>query len=565
MPPMNQPAARSWLNVLSRRTGFAAGGTIVLYAICLYALPVRAQQFDQNLSSPDAGTPGSLTPETLPEGTLPNGALRNAATPPAGASQVPVYNGLTIIPSLGITESFTDNVRESATNRVPDFFTTESPALFVTDNSPRLQGVVSLAPQFIQFINTPSEDSIGVNGLVNGTATLVPDLFFLTANASANQLSRIGDQGQAVPDVVPSSQQTQAFAYSLAPYALFRLGHDIDGQVRYQFSQTLFNGNTGSFVNPNTGQTLPPLTGGFQNELFGKLQSDPASGTLQGSVSADALEFTSEDPLLSSRNINGMATIAYLVRRALWITAGAGYQDLTYQDMPRLNYIGPIWSVGFKYQPRPDRAIAISYGEFEGRYGFTGFANYALSPIVTLFGSYKQSVASMQQSMLQNLPDATQLIPGQTVDQNTGLPFAIISPNLALQNGIFFTTTGVAGARATYERNTFTLSANYIKERSLIPTLAENEAAAGVQFTWGHDLSHDLHGQMSIGYSYLQGAASFSTANSSSQILGSLGLSYTVSATLTATATYTIWNTLPQGGGPSLLVNIVTVGARKVF
>jgi uncharacterized protein (PEP-CTERM system associated) len=548
----------------SRLFGIALIVMITLAATGL--MPTISWAQDSSDTESTETTPGSLTPQTLPEGVP-----QPPASPTFGAGPAPLvplpsrtYLGWTILPSLGVTESFTDNARQTVTNRIPDFFTTVSPDLFITGASPRLQGVMNLDPQVVHYMQATDEDQVALNGLVNGTATLVPDLLFFTANAAANDYSRAGNQGIEGPDVVPASQRTEEYAYSLAPYSTFHIGRDVVGQVRYQFSQTLFDGNTGTYLNPYNGQTLPPLSGGIQNEIYAKIQSDPSVGRIQGSFTADGVDFASSDPLLSSRNITTMATGSYLVARSLWLTAGAGYQNLIYPQEPQIDYIGPIWTVGARFSPNPSRVVAISYGESEGRFGFTGTANYALTPIISLFASYHQNVSTMQQDILQNLPDATQLIPGQTIDLTTGLPLTIGNPNLALQNGIFYTTIAAGGAKALYERNTFSLSLNYVNEKSLVPTLAPSQSAEGAILAWSRQLSPKTTSTVSVGYSLLGGAAGLGGSGMSNQLSGSLRFDYHWSATLSLSASYTGWNTTGDAGS-NLLINLVTVGVRKVF
>src|SRR5436190_6158817 len=99
----------------------------------------------------------------------------------------------TVMPRLVGQELVTDNVLLTPTNRRADFITTISPGISITGESPRLQGTLDYSPTIQQYALTPGQSFIGQNLYANGSATIVPDLFFFDARGSLSlQPSTVG-------------------------------------------------------------------------------------------------------------------------------------------------------------------------------------------------------------------------------------------------------------------------------------------------------------------------------------------------------------------------------------
>src|SRR5258706_226068 len=108
------------------------------------------------------------------------GALFSPSSSPSA-----IAGDWTITPRISGQELFTDNVLLTPTNRQSDFVTTLSPGLSVSGDSPRLQVKFDYSPVVSIYAITPNQNFFGQSLYGNGTATVVPDAFFIDARAYA--------------------------------------------------------------------------------------------------------------------------------------------------------------------------------------------------------------------------------------------------------------------------------------------------------------------------------------------------------------------------------------------
>ncbi len=116
-----------------------------------------------------------------------------------------IAGDLTFTPRIVGQELFTDNVLLTPTNRRSDFVTTLSPVLSISDDSPRLQAKLDYSPTLSLYALTPGQNFIGQNLYANGTATVVPELFFLDARGLLSVQPSVPGLGTGLlPTTVPS-------------------------------------------------------------------------------------------------------------------------------------------------------------------------------------------------------------------------------------------------------------------------------------------------------------------------------------------------------------------------
>jgi hypothetical protein len=139
----------------------------------------------------------------------------------------------TFTPRIAGQELYTDNVLLTPTNRRSDLVTTLSPGLSITGESPRLRGTFDYAPTVQLYAFTPDLNFVGQNLYANGTATIVPDLFFLDARGSLSAQpatpglgtgllatsapSLLGPTVFTPSQAIPRSQLAQVESFSASP------------------------------------------------------------------------------------------------------------------------------------------------------------------------------------------------------------------------------------------------------------------------------------------------------------------------------------------------------------
>jgi uncharacterized protein (PEP-CTERM system associated) len=553
-------------------TGFSSrrvAGSVLALSVC------AGVSYAQDQGGPAGGAAagpagGNYGGVALP-GTTPGGAGQ-----PGGAQAgTPSF---VIVPSIGVVEQFTDNALQTSTQRLSDAITIISPGVSVSDQSSRLTARFSYTPQAIEHVAVTSQDQVIQNFFGNGTFTAVPNLLFFDANTSASEASRVGGLGYGNQAQIPTSTATQTYAYSGSPYLQFHYGDYGDLELRYRFSETIFTGNTGAIASAVPGQAVSAITNGTSNEISENYTTGQAFGRLQLSAVLDFQDYNGGGGT-SSKSTTATVNTSYMITNSLFALLNGGYDRLVYPgQLAGFDgaYTGPNYSAGFRYQPRQDRSVQLTYGRSQGQHEFAGNALYALTPLTTLSASYAQQNSTPQQQLLQNLSQATQLPTGAIVNQASNLPLSIINPNLALQNGVFRTQTLNGGVSMVgSQRDTYTLYFNRTIDTAL-SSGSFSQTTDGINFGWSRDISPFTQGSLSAGYSTTSSAAIAGVGNTSSDALTfSASLNYGLTPTLTASASYQltrqdgIAGTLTGGTigstSGSVLIDLITLSLNKSF
>jgi uncharacterized protein (PEP-CTERM system associated) len=526
---------------------------------------------------------GPPTPE-VPEAGVPavpevsGGAVASA---PSGGQN----REWTIVPGLTGSEQFTDNVNSTATGRQSDIISEITPSIYINGDTPRLQTTLNYTPDIIEHVTATNQNEVNQNLTGNGTLTAVPNLLFFDANAGMQNASRAGGLGFGDQAEIPSSLNTQTITYSGSPYLRFHFGDTGDEEVRYTYSEADFSGNTGNVTSPITGSSLGSLSNSRQHEILAKFVTGPALPRLQLTAENDFVDFQSTGSL-SSHNETADVAGRYTVSGPFYALFDAGYDKLQYTQQNPLDYTGPQWSVGALFQPRVDRSVSLSYGTTDGQYGFSGNANYALTPLTTVTASYTHQTTTGQQQLLQSLAGLSSSAPGnapnpttgvttpvQTPDQGltgtsisqlSGLPTSLQNPNLALQNSTErLTTLNAAILMQGGQRNTYSLSVNRT-ESTTYTAGAVSQTSTGGYVTWNRDMSPRTNGILSAGYSTTNSGSGSASSGAVGTTTLSAGLNYTVSNKIGAAASYSLFR--EQGGVQgTVLVDLITLTVNVHF
>ncbi len=110
-------------------------------------------------------------------------------------------------PRITVEEMFTDNVLQSPTNRRWDLLTIVNPGISIVGDTPNVQLHLNYSPQGRLAARTPSENSITNQLVGSGTFTIVPDLFYINANAFAGAGPTFGGFGSVGLGLSPQLSQ----------------------------------------------------------------------------------------------------------------------------------------------------------------------------------------------------------------------------------------------------------------------------------------------------------------------------------------------------------------------
>ena len=491
----------------------------------------------------------------------------------------------TFTPRIVGQELYTDNVLLTPTNRRSDFVTTISPGLSISDDSPRLQAKFDYSPTLQYYALTPNLNFIGQNLYANGTATVVPELFFLDARGLLSVQPSVPGLGTGLlPTTVPSllgptffntsqgipqSQLAQVSSFSASPYLARRFGDIGSAELRYSFSDTNFNGI----------QALTPLTPAgtalqntstTTNEATAAFVTGESLGRLQSRLTLDAAQSSGTG---ATNQLIGIVDSAYAINQRIAALATIGHEQINFSGLPPTHIDDLVWGVGTRLTPNPDATIVLSYGHRNGFSAPYASLFYNLTARTTLSAMYTQGLTTVAQEIANNLAisDLNQL--GQTVDSRTLLPSLILNPAFGLQGGVFHTKQLTATATTDLERDHFNVSISRLESLVVAQTTlgsGTSESTTQTNASWSHDLNPRTSTTLGLGYGEFNFGAPPNTfgASASTQetiVTANLSVSYTFSPSLTGSASYSFFDRISPQPQFRLVSNVISVSLRKEF
>jgi uncharacterized protein (PEP-CTERM system associated) len=252
---------------------------------------------------------------------------------------------------------------------------------------------------------------------------------------------------------------------------------------------------------------LTSLNNATQNEAAITLATGRLFTEFGSRLTLDATKINSQSAARSTQ-LSAINNFAYQFNQNFTGLAQAGYENLDYPLQPSASFTGPSWALGGRYAPFPGSYLLATYGRQQGLLGLSGALRYEITPRTVASASYSRNRASQQEQILNNLNASTLSSSGNLVDQATGLPTALVNPELSLTTAVSKFTTARAGVQTQLDRDTFTLFAIYEQQTPLgtpigtaaLASPAIKNTSVGVNLTWGRSLTPRLNANASVGY-----------------------------------------------------------------
>jgi uncharacterized protein (PEP-CTERM system associated) len=495
--------------------------------------------------------PGSANPATAPP-----------AAPGAGGAPQTTPPAWTIIPSLEIGETYTDNVNLAPPGaEVWDVITTITPGLQLVANTPRLTGSVLYDPQELIFDRGTFPNTLQQRLLGTGRAEILPETLFLDANASIDQ-EFIRNTGPIGPTTLTTNGNLQTVeAATGSPYLLEHLGPYANSETRYRFATVSVSGNLIAPEQLNEAREI--LSSG---DYFG-----PFSWALTGDFQKiDRLTGTS-DPFggTSSKDALARADFKYPIYGALSAIGGAGYERITDPTLI-IEPHGLIWDAGLQYQPNPLFSASATYGRRFQQSDIEVDATYHVSPALTGRLIYTEAIQTGPSQIVNNLGLLTVSSSGGLINSQTGSPFvpSIASPGVpssafGIASGAFLEKRFQADITVTRERDSYLFSAYDAKQSGQNSLVFAPETIFGGSIGWTRQLWPDL--ASSIGASYYRARFEDGSSRVDNSYSVSLGLAYTLSRTTTANLSLSRFDTVSNFTVFRLINDLVMATIRKQF
>ena len=574
---------RSAAGTSNRKMQF--GLTLLLFGAAVEHAAPAAAQLATGLSppgtTPESGAPGTLPPGSaiptilpppptgpfgLPNPLAPPNSLPYGVTPPtqapppsglslpapgAGITTLQAYNrnapAVLIQPTATVGVRLTDNVRYTATDRTAAVEGRLIPGISVSADTPRFQGVLSGSVEGDIYTPTSDLDRISASLFGQGTGTVLPDHLFIDLRSYLTQASTLPGLGFVSPSLLPRTSQTQVYANSVSPYLRQSFGGLVDTELRYRFGATDYGGTTAV---TSTTVPVPNLANGILNE--GTFTA--ATGRdFERSLSRLTVDASNFNTISSARNTQFSAfdDLEYRIRPNISALGRVGYQNQRYPFSPAATFAGPTWLAGGRLGAAQGYGfVSLEYGRVQGVYGFTGAANYQVTPTITVRANLAQGISSPSQYLQSALANSTLSPYGSIVNQYSGLPTAFYNPGLGLTNNVYRQHLYNVGITDSLTINTYSVYFYYINQQNLTPPVTPPTNSTGASFTWTRDMRPDLNGFASLSYTRTANVVTINSpvpVNNTSTVTADIGVNYLLAPALTGSVLYS-FSYQPNGG-----------------
>jgi uncharacterized protein (PEP-CTERM system associated) len=534
-----------------------AGSSLAAESQVTSPITIGSANSDNVVPTQAAPTPPGTTGPAAP------GQPQIVAGPAQGAASGRLWSLTT---SLGVGETFNDNVNLAPRGQaLTDLITTVTPGMNFVVQGARLNLGLNYAPELAYYARGTSPTQLLQNLLGTAKAELYPETLFLNANASVNQqfINSAGAIGN--PSLTSSSNSTTVQTYDVSPELRHHFGDYADSDTQYHFGST----TTGSdqVAPSNTNSFLQTVKSGtaFNNLTWTVTGSITRTSVASGGGTTDALAGTSSSDDLGRVDLG--YSLNFLNLPSWSVLAGGGYEKLDDATVLQ-NSAGPIWDLGFKYQPQPYFQVQATYGRRfqQPNYSFNGI--YNPGPQTTISVQYSESVetqASLQQTGLENISfnPATgqfQLSPqGQPVPIGNQLLGS--SGIFSLSNATFLDKTFNTSIQEVRGRNTYSVTAFDTTETTTIPPT--NQREIGGSLSWNRQLWPDLTSTLAASYTNTNFGGG--TGRIDSLYTFSAALSYTLSETATATLSLSRFDLESNAAGNGTTNDLVAIQVQKKF
>lgn len=428
--------------------------------------------------------------------------------------------GWEVLPTLGVEETYTDNVRLGpAGSARSDWVTEVRPGLGVSHNGARARFQARYAADLVYRAQEGSTDVFHYLD-ATGNAELARQLLFIDGRASVTQqnISLLGPQAQS--NVSNTANRATIRTLLVSPYLRHNFGYQAQGEARFTYSTVGVNGTGSTFANSEANRIDLRLTSGPAYKLL----------TWNLAYNKEHVDYTQINQSIDAEMISGSAR--RLVTPTLGLRATAGYEDnkyLTFGQAPK----GAFWSVGPEWTPSPRTRVAATAGrryfgpthslDFSHRTRLTTWSAQYSEDITTARGqalipTTGDTATALDALFLSRIPDpvARQAAVASFISQ-TGLPPSLNVPLNFLTTTPFLVKRWVASFGIIGARNT--VLANVFKEtrEALSPSqlgagdfgASSNTKQTGTSLLWTLRITPRTSSNATVGYARneLPGAA----------------------------------------------------------
>jgi hypothetical protein len=519
----------------------------------------------------------------------------------------PAGGGWTIVPQISWQEMLTDNVFEAHSPRQWDIGTFISPGINIAGDLPRVTLTFSFAPTLSMYARTTELNALTyqMNGLAS--VTLVPDLAFVDIRALAGVQSEFGGIGGlgtvgapagaaattqvgGIGAVTTSAQglnkdnEVQTTSFGVSPYLLRNFGDWGTGKIGYSVNVSASDAVSGFVASPFPSGGMNATTMVSNEEIanfttgdFLQFFQDNFSVDLQqsqGTAGAGVINGQTGVPLQAAQNLSSTREIisdqiTYVVNRSLSLLASGGHEDIAYSGTGAQKIDDLTWSLGATWAPNPDSSLTISYGHQNGSNSWTANGHYALTARTSLTVSYGSTLGTQLQQLQNQLNLETNNANGTPVSAQNGGQLYGATNALAVEEGVFKTTTLAVGSATSLDRDTFSINLLMATQTSSGGGgNGTSEQSKIANLSWMHQMRPDMTVSAAISYAIQDqtvGVISAANPGNNTSIAASLAWQWQISDTLTGSVRYSLIERQSPVVAYDMFQNMLILGISKNF
>jgi uncharacterized protein (PEP-CTERM system associated) len=490
-----------------------------------------------------------------------------------GAASAPGAPAWSVIPRIGIRETFTDNARLSSTDSESDLLSQISAGVSITGRTPSLDVNFDYAALLRRNIVATEQDGLSHYGFATAHAIVIPDRFFLDVRGSASEFQRDGTT-PLDPSLRNRSNTTQNFSITASPNLTWRFGTSGYGVAQYSFGHSWYVRNTGNIITPDG--AIGPIDDATQHQGNVSLVFPGTfAPQLLSTVSARASSF--EGGRLNGRLERASAQLnsEYQFNRFFSIIGAGGYETLSHPFSPVLDGEGEIWDVGARWRLNPDSYVVATYGRHDLSNRWSAEMRYGLTPLTSVNVIYSDSLTTSQQSGFGGLsgssigaggpsgrllnPTIASLNSGYSqLGGEDGVPLSDVNGVGGYSSG-YFNVKSVQGAiHSQAGESNIGLTIYHLDRQPLYALGASAISSTGARLSWGRPLNQNLGVFAAAGYQ-------FQDFNDTKFFDGRLGMNYRFGLSLLLNVQYSYLYRDTDFGSGGYSRNALTIALTKRF
>ncbi len=468
--------------------------------------------------------------------------------------------GLIITPSVGLSETYTDNAAGGVASK-PDSVSQFSPGLSIHGETAYLTVDGDYTPTYDHFNTHSAPDRIDQSLNANGTFKPIENVLTMDFQAYAQEAGGTGNFTNFSGALVPTVDRVLYYVGAAAPHYQTHFGDIATFDAYYRLTST----NTSDEGVHPVGQPLQST-----NSLGQNMEIAVGSADSLGRV---GLNLDLNYGLTSGSGENSSSTnSAYVVggsfhiNRTYALTGSIGYQTIDYPTVGAVQGYkssGVTWSLGATITPNALSTVSVGYGLNQGSYNPSLQVGYQLGPRTTLMASYVVTVQNQLTSTLQNLRYLSYDQFGNAIDTRTGLPFSGVNQTFGSQNVLFRDKPATITLSHQLFRSGVSLTANYEVRQSLSGP-KQSDRAWGLSVNYNRELTPLIQGSFGVGYT-THISSVLGSSERANNFSANASLFYNISETATVTLTETYFGLTSNVPTDVFSDEQFTIGIRKSF